>query len=808
MKGFFSFFLPARTITLPPPPPDATHLSSKNKRHFTRQLILIVSVAIHSSLSLGQSSSLATSCKVDGYQCGTCEEKLQNDLNTFLNEITQDDLSKTAHWGSLKDDLGNHSDLKFKEPKISPNEALKKIIDIMKENNPEGDNQLNYIVIGESESLQQTSIKNGKMNPRIMLKSPNSELMVTFATDPELPGYNSIEMMRWNGKKGRYEFQELNFENRGEPPHIDLSGEKCLACHKSPSMRPNWDTYRAWAGVIPSRDDMLEMHFKSRSREIDRSKDMQPDARAYISFLEQIADAQLKGSKNDSRAERLAMLDIPFDRNDQLRTLVDERPIDERSFVGPKEKIEIIKRKVERDGFYRIRHFPDKTMTNRSSSNFDVKTASKAGPSQFAFDQMLAQNMCRVAVTLKENPYYEVFKYALASAMKCGVRDFNDLIQFFPEGHDKKIREYFIATNASTMRETEASVRSTIKDKNPEEIYQMLVDDTERNHNRANQYKFDRHSRFLERYLLSVEGMEKGEAQTQARYYSEDVLTPTQSGGYHAIGDPGGVRGVGEDATYKISTLRFLLGPYGVHVEHWSLVNGKDNAYHSYSFSDQFALFEEQELFSEIMKEIGEDIGDDSRNAICQEMRKRSREALSRPVLGTNGSEQNCEISLINDENFDFQINTMSGISSNHLEEEAKVSLKTCLMCHGSGGFMEFSGLSEFVESGEESNFRNFLNSQSQTDKLPYYQLIEYKLGLHGIHSYGGEMPPIDFADNEEFSEKYGIKENVQEERKIRLALYLSSFAKGSSNTLKGIKKCNCPPNTRKQTYGTLQFYP
>ena len=90
---------------------------------------------------------------------------------------------------------------------------------MFKKHNPSGANKLNYLVIGESESLQASSMKDGKMNPRIMLKSPNSELMVTFNTDPTAKGYKTIEVMRWNGKQGRYEFQEINF---GEKILVDL----------------------------------------------------------------------------------------------------------------------------------------------------------------------------------------------------------------------------------------------------------------------------------------------------------------------------------------------------------------------------------------------------------------------------------------------------------------------------------------------------------------------------------------------------------------------------------------------------------
>jgi hypothetical protein len=83
---------------------------------------------------------------------------------------------------------------------------------------------------------------------------------------------------------------------------------------------PNWDTYRAWAGVVPSRDDMLEMEFNGNK--VDKDQPMQPDGRAYLSFLDQIADA--KKNPNNPRSKRLAMLDIPFDEETQMKDYLEE----------------------------------------------------------------------------------------------------------------------------------------------------------------------------------------------------------------------------------------------------------------------------------------------------------------------------------------------------------------------------------------------------------------------------------------------------------------------------------------------------
>ena len=93
---------------------------------------------------------------------------------------------------------------------------------------------------------------------------------------------------------------------------------------------------------------------------------------------------------------------------------------------------------------------------------------------------------------------------------------------------------------------------------------------------------------------------------------------------------------------------------------------------------------------------------------------------------------------------------------------------------------MEFLGMSDFVENGNTNQFRQFLNSTSPQYGMPYSELMEYKLGLHGVHNFGNSMPPIDFSDNENYAQKYDIEtENIQLERRKRLGTYLINFLHG-----------------------------
>lgn len=717
--------------------------------------------------------------KKDRHACTSCEESLQDNFNAFLDQITQPDLSKSVHWGDLKDDLpGSGENIAFKGPRIKFEDALRRIIDMMRVSN---DGMLNYVVIGESESLQRTSITD-HMNPRIMLKSANSELMVTFSTDPNLPGYNSIEMMRWNAKEGRYEFQELNFGDQGAPPHVDLSGKKCMLCHKSPSMRPNWDTYRAWAGIVPSRDDMLEMHFYKGSGNLDTTQGMQPDARAYMTFLEQIADA--KGNPQSGRSRRLAMLDIPFDYEDQLKEYIGNRNAQS---LTPREQVAIIRQRIQNKGFYRIRHYPDKVDEQAASRRIvvDFKTAQKAGPSQFAFDQMLNQNMCRVATDLTKNPDFEEFKYALTGLIKCSVSNYEDLTTFFPQGHETKIKNYFVQENGESMREISSDERKNLSQKTPEGVYQMLVDDTANNHRKADGFKISRHSRFLENYLRSIENQDAAEAKSSAEYYSGQVVTPTKVD-FHAAFDPGGVKGVEETDTNQISLLRFLLEPYGVDVKHWSLSSGRDNSYDSYSFSDQFILFRRQQLFVDIFDSVGNEIGRTNTNEICQEIRNRSIEALSRSRIRNNS--RNCILTppTMNESSVQL-INIGNEASGNLLEQDAKNSLRTCVTCHGDDKLRKFDGLENFVNGGEGNKFRQFLTSTGQRYGKTYLEIMEYKLGVHGPHDYGADMPP-----GGRFIDDNGQNEYGHRERRVRLATYLINFSGVSSIESANWRNCRC----------------
>jgi hypothetical protein len=697
-----------------------------------------------------------------------------------LNRLTGNRLGPTTHWGDVKDRNPNPANIPFAGPP-NFNQTLGEIIALMKKNNPDGGNKLNFVVIGESESLQGTSVRNGQLNPRIVLKSPNSELMVTFNTDPRAPGYNTLEVMRWNGARGRYEFQEINFGEDGQRPHVDASGARCAECHKSPSPRPNWDTYRAWAGIVPSRDDMLEVGVTNG--ELDKTKGLQPDARAYLSVLDRIAADKDRGANT-----RLAQLEIPVDDKVQLRDYIEAgRPLES---LNAKDRVGLIRRRIEETGFYRIKHFPDSedAMDNSSMAfNLDQKTATYAGPSQFAFDQMLGQNMCRVATDLKAHPQFEKFKHGLAAIIKCNASP----SFFFPPEYVNQIINFYHNDRYSTLSELPVDSRPTTRPQTLDDMQALVFEDTELNHGRSNSYKFERHERLLKGYLTGVERMPAARASEEATYHSREVTTPTQPS-FHAIEDPAGVRGVDEGSTDQISQVRLLLEPLGVNVGHWSLTHGKDSAYNSLAFSDQFGLLSEQPIFAELLKEAGS----------CENLQTLATNALKGSSASAPAASQTSALiaslnglcSLAGQESAQAPVSpeALTSMYAPVVAELAPVmrrSLEKCIVCHHPDSGMEFYGLAEFAQGGDSANFVNFLNGRSENYGMPYIDLFQYKLGVHQTNPYGSNMPPSAWSDNEDYAQENGVDPvNVQNIRRQHLAVYLS-FLSGAGRSQDALRK-------------------
>lgn len=658
---------------------------------------------------LGGANSLNVNCmpKEGNFACGECETELQDDFNSLIADITGAGKGTDGHWGG---DLTKKRSIR---EGVTLEDTLAKIKAMLKKSNKGGGEGLNFIVIGESESLQPSAVRNGKMYPRVALKSPNSELWVTFSTDPTNAAYSTLEIMRWNGKDAKYEFMELDFNPKHR--HMDGTGEKCLSCHKEPDPRPNWDTYRAWAGVVPSRDDMLEMYPQGKKKAVtlnpiaaqmgqdakvahqQMKPEMGADGRAYLSFLDQVVDAK----ENDPKS-RLAMLDLPID--DRIQFSGANPAV---SSLPPRAQLEAIKKKTEETGFYRIPHFP--YADQMRAQNFDQKTASYTGPSQAAFDQMSGQNFCRISTRLKEHPNYDKFKYYLAAvANRCISADSQRIKDWIPESMQSKIQSYYRASPETRLRNLALAKRIPTQLNSFEDTIQAINDDTGENHSRADKFKVTRHERFLQSYLKEVEKGSAKDIQEEAEEFSLKLKTPVRSG-FHAIEDFGGVNGVAEAHQQDITSIRAVLEPLGVDVTQWSMMRGDDPNYNSLAFSDQFSLLYQQGAIREVLAEIK---NDSSPGSTCEKLQSKSYQALvtddvqaavANPV--TNDVESWCRDRMTNEALGESMgmLDSMKGlfqVNKAMLKEEAQNLTIKCLDCHGRDGFYPFPGMEKIWGTG------------------------------------------------------------------------------------------------------------
>jgi len=553
-----------------------------------------------------EDSMLVANCSQPDYACGECETSLQNDFNDILNEITGGRLAPNGRWSEASFE-GTATVL----PQYSLQSVLARVTALMRRTNGgPGMNRLNFPLMGDSGSLQETS----PGNPRVAIKSANAELWVTFNTDPSKPGYGALEVMRWDGKAGKYHFQEISFQNAPHDGsvarHVDLSGNRCIRCHKSP-MRPNWDTYRAWATIVPPRDDFLESDPPPDSTAINGFTDgriHRPDAitNSYLRFLNQIAVARAAAAAGKKPVSRLASLEIPYEPD-----FIQITPKPGRN-ASDLAKIAAIRSQVQQRGFYRIPHYPRK----RDLKNYSQKTASNAGPSHTAFDQLLGQQMCQAAQTIKDNPNWNRMKYVAAGILYCeSSGDPAIIAEYIPADVDGQPN--WVKRRALDFFQTRMPNQPLTADT----VLAAVTANTVQNHSMRDEYKMRRHEQYLDS-LLRSQGVTSSTARNStARRLSRTSINGV-GGDFTAIQDPGGVQGVAESNPDVVAAFRYLLEPMGVPVQTWSMTVAQAASDTSYAFSDQFMdSLKDQRQLREVYNEAGKD---------CAKLK-----VLSRAAIGT-----------------------------------------------------------------------------------------------------------------------------------------------------------------------------
>ncbi len=547
---------------------------------------VLILVSYSSAAKISESSTFNRKCAKRGYACGQCEDTLQSDFTGLLNNFLQQP-EKTRHWSQAH----TRDRLKVKAG-TSPEDFISQAASLMRKHNKIGDGRLNFITVGESQSLHETS----PGNPRILMKSPNGELWVSFNTDPKSSAYSKIEIMRWSGRDAKWKFQELDFSPKAR--HANFSGSNCIVCHKTDA-RPIWDTYRAWPGILPPRDDMVERD--------QRGKGPDANGRAYISFLERIA----KAKQNPKGADRrLASLEIPALKRG-----------------SPREQIDSIKTEVASQGWSRVRHFPPPD--SGLLGNTDSKTAKFAGPAHLTFDQLQSIQACHIAHGLEALPIWPNLKYVVAGVMYCASENSINpkfIRQFFNHDFASGIDHYFEKAgnhngpNNETLKKPTANFGSLTK------ALPMLYKSTRRYQVEEANDKILLQETYLKGYLTRVEKMPAAKAAATARYLARDKKIETIPG-FIVIADPGGVKGVAESSTARIAALRYALEPFGVEVGSWALSRGNGVAGgKSFSFSDQFeAQFGPQRA----IRQVFDSVKGRTQNEKCEELMKLSRAKTS-----------------------------------------------------------------------------------------------------------------------------------------------------------------------------------
>lgn len=220
------------------------------------------------------------------------------------------------------------------------------------------------IFIGDSRSLQEST----RENPRILIKSPNSDVVMSFNTDPRHRGYDAVEMVLWDGATARLEMVEIRFSKDTEvaradpvmgPGEVEVTRnpQKCTVCHFSGGdMRWVFDPYRLWAGHIPWSEDALQ----KGSIEVEW----------YKEFLGRIASGE-------PRWRNL----IPFETPEQIDA------------------------ELERKGRVQIQSTDGETTQPNNTPSLDLS------------HQILIYNGCRIAWQLKDRPDWDKIKYAVTAAV-------------------------------------------------------------------------------------------------------------------------------------------------------------------------------------------------------------------------------------------------------------------------------------------------------------------------------------------------------------------------------------------------------
>lgn len=391
-----------------------------------------------------------------------------------------------------------------------------------------------FILMTESRSLQ--------AQPRVLLKSPNSEIVVSFNTTPGSRGYNNLEVRYWNGKTKKFNYVDVKFAaDEKSSPVISQNPRACVRCHYG-VLRPNWDPYNFWHGQTPfNRDSLVKGSEESRiyrnfltkvKSGADRLRQLRP--------FNRIEDIDKEWEKIESAAS------IPSDPNSPPLIKLPSVPMVGIQGIGNTTSNEVVMDFRNLNGFAKK---PGMQLASMDRSD---------GPGVRLFDQLTPLNFCRISEELANDENADIFKYAAWMSQECEAEAWRDAI---PNWARAKMDQYF-------------QIRGLEPVEGERDTFDTVKADTKMRQKRVFEEKVERQRAFFER---QTGGKTAAELELKKREVQDR-----------------------ETSLNSIAPLRYMLEPFGVNVRHWSMSLDPE----TYTFADLFATIRSTPFFRGVRAEL------------------------------------------------------------------------------------------------------------------------------------------------------------------------------------------------------------
>ncbi len=391
-----------------------------------------------------------------------------------------------------------------------------------------------FIFVADSKSVQQADVD----SPRVILKSPNAEVTVTFNTNPAHLGYDAVEMQLWNARAQRFELAEVRFPADSKDaalrgmnrPQVEREPAKCATCHQGPagdrsmahlSSKPVMDPYRFWAGFVPFSEDRLNRG--------------SVDVKWFKSYLDRV-----HGGAPRYRRIATKLTSVGLDKTLASRPSV-------------------------------------QVPSAKSWSSQPVNT-----PGLDISHQFLILNGCRIVEELKRRPDWDTVKWFVAGSFSC-----TDPTQFLDEGRNQQAKDWF------TQRKT--GLKSGRFD------FDTLIAQTRARQNTLAEEREGRQLWFYEKQLGSVaRAREQIALADRYNIRGKGRTGPSKIGSddnRHIVSRS--IFPTFETDYREVARMRYLLEPLGIEMNRWSMAIDPETYSHVEFFTEVESHPEIQSLIQE-----------------------------------------------------------------------------------------------------------------------------------------------------------------------------------------------------------------